>query len=444
MKRVYFHTLGCKVNQFETASFASDFIAAGFTVSADPAHADVIVINTCAVTAKASSQSRRDLGRLARNNPGALLVVTGCQAQFGADELRRLPGMDSDRLLLIGNDAKDSLLSRLTARRHYQADPRLVDMNETRTISRLAVGQFTGRTRALLRVQDGCNNFCSYCIVPLTRGRSRSLPLEEVIAQTASYAGHGHHEVVVTGIHVGQYGTDFGTDFGTDLDIADLMTALCERFPRLRFRLSSIEPTEISMKLLTLMQQRDNFMPHLHIPLQSGDNQILARMNRHYTREQFIEKLALCRQIVPDAAIGIDVLVGFPGEQETHFNNTMAVLEQTDCTYLHAFPYSPRPGTRATDFAGQVEQTEKQHRVRLVRTFGEQRKASFYSRFLGSRRSAVIEAERDHQGLLRGYTDNYIPIHLAGDDALINSVVTVELEQLAESGVTAHLGGSVT
>ncbi len=440
MKRVYFHTLGCKVNQFETASFASDFIGAGFTVSADPAHADVIVINTCAVTAKASAQSRRDLGRLARSNSGALLVVTGCQAQFGADELRRLPGLDSGRLLLIGNDAKDSLLSQLAAHRQSHADPRLVDMNEARTISRLSVGQFTGRTRALLRIQDGCDNFCSYCIVPMTRGRSRSLPLDEVLAQAASYANHGHHEVVVTGIHVGQY----GADLGTDLDIADVMTALCETFPRLRFRLSSIEPTEISMKLLTLMQQRDNFMPHLHIPLQSGDNQILARMNRHYTREQFIEKLALCRQIVPDAAIGIDVLVGFPGEQETHFNNTMAVLEQTDCTYLHAFPYSPRPGTRAADFAGQVEQTKKQHRVRLVRTFGEQRKVSFYSRFLGSRRSAVIEAERDHHGLLRGYTDNYIPIHLAGDDALINSVVTVELGQLSDPGVTAHLCGSVT
>lgn len=440
MKRVYFHTLGCKVNQFETASFASDFIGAGFTVSADPAHADVIVINTCAVTAKASAQSRRDLRRLARSNPGALLVVTGCQAQLGADELRRLPDLNADRLLLIGNDAKDSLLSQLAAHRQPLADPRLVDMNEARTISRLAVGQFTGRTRALLRVQDGCDNYCSYCIVPMTRGRSRSLPLDEVLAQAASFAEHGHHEVVVTGIHVGQY----GADLGADLDIADVLTALCETFPRLRFRLSSIEPTEISMKLLTLMQHRDNFMPHLHVPLQSGDNQILARMNRHYSSEQFIEKLALCRQVVPDAAIGIDVLVGFPGEQETHFNNTMAVLEQTDCTYLHAFPYSPRPGTRAADFAGQVEQTDKQRRVRLVRAFGEQRKTSFYRRFLGSRRSAVIEAERDHQGLLRGYTDNYIPIHLAGDDALINSVVTVELAQLAESGVTAQLCGSVT
>ena len=440
MKQVCFHTLGCKVNQFETASFASDFAGAGFTVVDDPAHADVIVINTCAVTAKASAQSRRDLGRLARANRRALLVVTGCQAQLGAAELRRLPDLEAERLLLIGNDAKDSLLSQVAARRQHLADPRLTDMNKARTISRLPVGQFTGRTRAFLRVQDGCDNYCSYCIVPLTRGRSRSLPLDEVIAQTGSYAAHGHHEIVVTGIHVGQYGADLGSGH----DITTLMTALCESFPRLRFRLSSIEPTEISTKLLTLMKQRDNFMPHLHIPLQSGDNHILTRMNRHYSREQFIEKLALCHQIVPDAAIGIDVLVGFPGEQETHFNNTMAVLEQTDCTYLHAFPFSPRPGTRAAGFAGQVEQGHKQRRVRLVRAFGEHRKTSFYHRFLGSRRSAVIEAERDRRGLLRGYTDNYIPIHLVGDDALINSVVTVELAELTESGVTAHLCGSMT
>ncbi len=440
MKRVHFHTLGCKVNQFETASFASDFVAGGFTVVDDPTRADVIVINTCAVTAKASAQSRRDLGRLARTNRRALFVVTGCQAQLGAAELRRLPDLEADRLLLIGNDAKDSLLSRVVRRGRLPAEPRLADMNEARTISRLTVGQFTGRTRAFLRVQDGCDNYCSYCIVPFTRGRSRSLPLDEVLAQTGSYAAHGHREIVVTGIHVGQY----GADLGSGSDITALMSTLCERFPRLRFRLSSIEPTEITTSLLTLMQQRDNFMPHLHIPLQSGDNQILARMNRGYSREQFIEKLTLCRQIVPDAAIGIDVLVGFPGEQETHFNNTMAVLEQTDCSYLHAFPFSPRPGTRAAGFTGHLEQAHKQQRIRQVRAFGEQRKSSFHHRFLGSRRSAVIEAERDRQGLLRGYTDNYIAIHLAGDDALINTVATVELTALSKDGATAHLCESMT
>jgi threonylcarbamoyladenosine tRNA methylthiotransferase MtaB len=440
MKRVCFHTLGCKVNQFETASFVSDFSAAGFTVVDDPLLADVIVINTCAVTAKAGAQSRRDLGRLARVNQRAVLVVTGCQAQFGADELRQLPGLTAERLLLIGNDAKESLVSQVVELRQLRADPTLADMSGARRISRLSVGQFVGRTRAFLRVQDGCDNYCSYCIVPFTRGRSRSLPLDEVLAQTAVYAHHAHHEIVVTGIHVGQY----GSDLGTNCDITCLMTALCDRFPQLRFRLSSIEPTEISMKLLTLIKERDNFMPHLHIPLQSGDNLILSRMNRRYTREQFAETCAICREILPDAAIGIDVLVGFPGEQDSHFNNTVAVLEQTDCTYLHAFPFSVRPGTRAADFAGQLGHAEKQRRVKLIRVLGEQRKISFYQRFLGHRRTAVIEAERDRHGLLRGYTDNYIAFRLPGDDTLINTVVTVELSELSGDGITAKLCRSET
>lgn len=434
MKRVYLHTLGCKVNQFETAAFADSLRASGLHLVDDPARADVIVINTCAVTAKASAQSRRDLRRLARVNPGAVLAVTGCHVQLAATELRALPDLHPERLLLVGNDRKNELVDFIVHQHRPAVDPSLTDMESARPISRLPIGHFAGRTRALLRVQDGCNHFCSYCIVPFTRGRSRSLPLAEILDQVASYREHGHKEVVVTGIHVGQY----GNDLAEGQTVVTLLETLCSRFPELRFRLSSIEPTEINEELLSLMRERDNFMPHLHIPLQSGDAFILARMNRSYRPETFVEKLTLCRRMVTDAAIGIDVLVGFPGERQSHFDNTVSLLEQTDFTYLHAFPYSPRPGTRAAAFADQVPNRVKQQRVALLRELSERRRNDFYRRFLGTRRPALIESERDRDGLLQGHTDNYVTVRVDGDDRLINRVVQVELSSVTATGVTAR------
>ena len=435
MKRVYLSTLGCKVNQFETAAIAAGCSDRGLTVTNSADDADVIVINTCAVTAKAGAQSRREIRRLAKRNRAARFVVTGCQAQLAADELRRLPELNDARLLIVGNRDKEALVAYLLGDRPPPADPILADMIAVPQIARLPVQRFSGRTRALLRIQDGCNHFCSYCIVPYTRGRSRSLPVDEVLAQAATYAAHGHRELGGTGVHVGQY----GADLGGGLTCTTLLTMLCDRFPDLRFRLSSIEPMEIDTRLLTLMRERDNLMPHLHIPLQSGANEILARMNRRYSREQFATQIQACREALPDAAIGIDVLVGFPGEKTCHFNNTMALLEQIDCSYLHVFPYSRRPGTRAATFPNQVTAAEKQRRVEVLRALGEQVRTTFIERHLGSCRTALIEAERDEDGLLRGYTDNYIAVHLAGNDGLKNSVVTVTLEKRLATGAVARL-----
>ncbi len=435
MKKAYLSTLGCKVNQFESAAFKTDMEERGLMVTRDVTEADIVVINTCAVTNKASAQSRREIRRAARRNPGAEIIVTGCHAQLAADELKSLPDIDQERLQIIGNEFKQSLVSTILDKQSEPCKTVCGDMNEVTDISRLSVKRFGGRTRAFLRVQDGCNSFCSYCIVPFTRGRSRSLPYDEVVSQARTYGQAGHLEIVITGIHVGQY----GTDLHAGIDICELMKRLCLALPSIRFRLSSIEPLEISVELLTLMKELDNFMPHLHIPLQSGDNDILTRMNRRYNQDQFVDVIETCNEIVPEAAIGIDVLVGFPGETTAQFINTRNLLERINCTYLHVFPYSNRPGTKAATFGNQLNRHEKHERVDILRNLGQAKKTDFYRQFIGTKRPALLETERAIDGRLKGFTDNYIPILAKGDDQLMNHVVLVDLQTLANTSVNGRI-----
>jgi len=433
MKKAFITTLGCKVNQFESASFKSDFQKEGLGLTEDIEQADIIVINTCAVTNKASAHSRREIRRAARINQNAKIVVTGCHAHLAADELKLIDDISPERLTIIGNDQKEALVSHCLIQEHTGPAISGKTRDPSADISRLKVDTFENRTRAYLRVQDGCNSFCSYCIVPYTRGRSRSLPLAEVVHQAHQYAAVGHQEIIVTGIHVGQY----GKDLKELVDIAQLMATVCKELPHIRFRLSSIEPLEISQTLLSHMSSITNFMPHLHIPLQSGDNDILERMNRRYTREQFQEIVNTCRATLPDAAIGIDVLVGFPGENNDHFSNTQLLLEKIDCTYLHVFPYSSRPGTKAADFKDQLTKDIKRIRVEELRSLGEKKRTRFYNRNLGTRRYALLEKERDTEGNLKGFTDNYIPVLVKGDDSLMNCITLVQLDKLMQEAVTA-------
>jgi threonylcarbamoyladenosine tRNA methylthiotransferase MtaB len=435
MKKAYLSTLGCKVNQFETAAFKTELEQRGLRVTADIADADLIIINTCTVTEKAGQESRREIARAARRNPGAEIVVTGCHAQLAADELRAMSDIDQGRLRIVKNDAKDQLVGSVLESNSAARTVPLPASQANNSINRLAVSRFIGRTRAYLRVQDGCESFCSYCIVPYTRGKSRSLPIGEVLEQAARYEAAGHREIVVTGIHVGHYGLDLSEGH----DIVSLMARLCSRFRKTRFRLSSIEPLEINDQLLGLMAGTENFMPHLHIPLQSGDNSVLSRMNRRYRTEEFSKIISRCRTMLPDAALGLDVLVGFPGESEAQFNNTKALLESIDLSYLHVFPYSPRPGTRAAAFEGQVAKSVKQKRVEQLLYLSDEKKKAFYSRFIGSRRTALVEREKTSGGGLRGFTDNYIPLQINYDGPKPAGAVIVELDRLAEGVVQAHI-----
>ena len=428
MKKIAITTLGCKVNQYESAAFQTGFEAAGCAMVGVKEDADIIVINTCAVTAKAGSQSRQTVRRLMRRHPGAKIVVTGCYAQMSAQEL---VNMTDKPLCIVGNGNKDRLVQAALSETPCDLTMLMGRISQKKEICRLPVRHFGNRTRACLRVQDGCHNFCTYCIVPYTRGPSRSLPLGEVLEQAAIFAEEGHKEMVVTGIHVGQYGKDLedGSDY------VELMKRLCLAHPEIRFRLSSIEPMEISDELLSLMAEQNNFMPHLHIPLQSGDDDILARMGRGYTSDEFRKTVALCRKRLPDAAIGIDVLVGFPGETEQHFANTCSLLQECDCTYLHVFPYSQRPGTLAATMGQQVPQAVKEERVAQLRQLDAEKKEIFYKRFLGTTRPLLVEHKRDPDGRLRGFTDNYIPVSFPGHRSLMNTITPVMIEEISTTQV---------
>ena len=431
MKKIAITTLGCKINQFESASFQSSFEAKGCSIVPFGQTADVIIINTCTVTGKAGAQSRQCIRKAVRTCPGAKIVITGCHAQMAAQELLEMEELQNNPLCIVGNGNKHLLVD--TALKEEVCDLSMLigKISQKTSICNLPVRHFNDRTRAFLRVQDGCNSYCTYCIVPYTRGPSRSLPIAEVLAQAEIFAAEGHKEIVVTGIHAGMY----GKDLKEGKDISALMEDLCRATPEIRYRLSSIEPLEIHPQMLALMGRQRNFMPHLHIPLQSGDDEVLGRMNRRYKTRQFAEVIGLCRESIPDAAIGIDILVGFPGETEENFANTESFIEDLDCTYLHVFPYSKRPGTLAATFKNQVPRSIKEERVAILRALGNRKKAHFYQRYIGGKRPVLVEGKRDEHGLLKGFTDNYIPVSFSGDDNLVNSIITVELVEIVDTNV---------
>jgi threonylcarbamoyladenosine tRNA methylthiotransferase MtaB len=423
-------TLGCKVNQCESASFQSSFEEKGLTVSPFNKPADIYVINTCAVTAKAAAQSRQLIRKAQRTNPQAKVVVTGCYAQIAPQKIREI---EIGHISIVGNANKHQLFE--VAQSDKDAGKYFNDVALQKEISLLPVKRFSGRTRAFLKIQEGCNNFCSYCIVPYARGRSRSLALDKVLDQAVLYADEGHREIVITGIHVGHY----GLDLDPPLDLFHLLKKLSALTPAVRYRLSSLEPTEINRNILEFMVEADNFMPHLHIPLQSGSNTILEIMNRKYSVEQFTEKVNHCKEMVPEAAIGVDVLVGFPGETEEDFLKTHKLLTNLPITYLHVFPYSKRPGTPAALMEKQIPAKIKEERVAVLRKLDNKKRSDFYGSRIGKVHHVLIESEKSADGLAKGFTDNYIPAHLKAEPEHINRVLPVKLEKLQEGFVIGTL-----
>ncbi|NIA05111.1 MAG: tRNA (N(6)-L-threonylcarbamoyladenosine(37)-C(2))-methylthiotransferase MtaB [Proteobacteria bacterium] len=422
MKKIAIATLGCKVNQFESASFSSSLTEAGGEVVPFAGRADIYVINTCAVTGRAGQQSRQLIRRAMKTNPAARLIITGCYAQTASRDILKITGSRS--VCIVGNGDKDQVLDAALA--ENGGDLPLGDIGKKREICRLPVRRFNGRTRAFLRIQDGCNNFCSYCIVPHTRGRSRSLALPEVLEQTAIFSAEGYRELVITGINVGKYGLDL--DGGKT--IYTLLARLCREFPAMRFRLSSIEPTEVNDSLLELMTGAPNFMPHLHIPLQSGDDTILRRMNRRYPAAAFARAVQQSHDALPHIAIGCDILGGFPGEDNAAHENTRQLLADLPVTYLHVFPFSRRPGTPAASMQGQVPKHLKDERVSQLRALGREKKLEFYRRHVGTIRQVLVERRNKKTGLLKGFSENYIPVQFRGPARLTGQIVAIRIDRL--------------
>ena len=425
MKRIAITTLGCKVNQFESAAFASGFEARGCAMVPFQAEADVYVINTCTVTAKAGQQSRQLIRRVLHEHPGARVVVTGCYAQMDPDTVLSLA---EHPVAVVGNGNKHLLVEAALAEHPPDLVLLMGRIREKKEICDLPVTRFRGRTRAYLRIQDGCDNFCSYCIVPYTRGRSRSLPLAEVLEQAAVFNEQGYRELVITGINVGKY----GLDLREGQTIYSLLDRLCREFPALRLRLSSIEPAEVNDPLLELMTRHANFMPHLHIPLQSGDDTVLARMNRRYTRAEFAAVIQRVRQTLPDAAIGCDVLAGFPGETEEQAANTYDLLAGLPVSYLHVFPYSRRPGTLAASFDQQLPGPVKEARVQRLRALDQVKRQAAYQDNIGRVHRVLVERRQAKTGFLQGFSENYLPMLFAGGTNLIRRVVPVRLTTVAD------------
>ncbi len=423
MKKIALTTLGCKVNQFESASFSTSFEEAGCEIVPFSHQADIYVINTCTVTARAGQQSRQLIRKALQINPEAIVIVTGCYSQMAPSTV--LDIIDN-KGFIVGNGYKHLLVETALKAQHPELIMLMGKISNQQNICDLPVRRFPGRTRGYLRIQDGCNNFCTYCIVPYTRGPSRSLALDKIRQQAELFHEEGYQELVITGINIGKYGLDL-TEQQTIFTLLDL---LCTQFPETRIRLSSIEPTEVNDTLLELIAKHQNFMPHLHIPLQSGDDEVLHRMYRHYTAKQFSNVIRQIHNAFPHIAIGCDVLGGFPGETDAQAENTYQLIADLPISYLHVFPYSKRPGTLAASLPNHISQVIKKERVGRLRALDTQLKTTFYNSQLGTHLKVLVERRHKTKKLLYGFSENYIPVSFAGSNKLIHTITPVIFDSL--------------
>lgn len=416
-------TLGCKVNQYESAGIMEALRTRGFSLVPFGDPADFYIVNTCTVTGKTDYQSRQLIRRATRNNPDAAVIVTGCYAQTAPEDIACIPGV----ALVAGTSEKEDIPD-LLGETFPGAHRVLVgDIFTVRRISPLEAKTFPGHTRGFLKIQDGCNAFCSYCIVPYARGQSRSLPEGEILCRLGTLAAAGYREIVLTGIHLGAYGQDLTppTSLLRVLENSEKNEAVE------RLRLSSLEPTEIHDDLLAFLRKANHICHHLHIPLQSGDSRILSLMKRDYDAGFFRDLLEKIVRAVPDIAIGIDVMVGFPGEREKEFFNTLRLIEELPIAYLHVFPYSERPGTAAASLPGKVGEREKKKRGEMLRNLGKKKKELFAEQFKGKELSVLIEGKKDRKtGCLQGFSGNYLPLAVADTTREhINRIVSVVPEE---------------
>jgi threonylcarbamoyladenosine tRNA methylthiotransferase MtaB len=419
-------TLGCKVNQAESEAIAQDLLSYDWSAAADCDKAQVCIVNTCTVTQKASMQSRQAVRKAIRTNPNARVIVTGCYAQTAPQEIRKIDGVDD----VVDHDQKLSI-SRMIRKDGRQACENQVSsfggIHQVCRFQLMPTATSAPRTRPFLKIQDGCDAFCTYCIVPYARGRSRSMPLEYVLQSIEQLARAGFHEVVLTGIHLGTY----GHDLTPATRLAELMERIENRKSIPRVRISSIEPFELTGEIIQHVAKSEIFCKHFHIPLQSGDDGILKKMQRPYSPQDFYELISSIHRLMPDAAIGVDTLIGFPGESEAAFDNTYNLIADLPVSYLHVFPFSSRPGTAADKLSNKLNPPVIKARCERIRKLGHQKRLKFYRRFTGKSLPVLIETRRDGStGLLKGISSNYLPVLVDGDDNLQNKIVEVKIEKL--------------
>ncbi|HPZ43869.1 MAG TPA: tRNA (N(6)-L-threonylcarbamoyladenosine(37)-C(2))-methylthiotransferase MtaB [Bacillota bacterium] len=420
-KTVAITTLGCKVNQYESAALAQSFKEKGYRIVDFNDIADIYIVNTCTVTHLSDRKSRQLIRRAARANPSALIVVTGCYAQISPDEVGRIPGVN----LVVGTRGRSNLVELVEAAAKEREPLSLVSgFQAGEQFEEITALPLEGRTRAFLKIQEGCTNFCTYCIVPHTRGPMRSRRPENVLKAARDIVAAGYKEIVLTGIRTGAY----GQDLERDLSLASLLHDLSGIPGLLRIRLSSIEPNDITPELVEVLAGLKNFCRHLHVPLQSGDDEILQRMGRRYTTYEYARLVEVLRENLPGLGLTTDVIVGFPGESERNFENTVRYIEGISFSGLHVFKFSPRRGTPAADFADQIEPGIKEQRSRRLIESGKKLAARFAWSLVGQELDVLVE-QRAGEGdsLYEGLTGNYVRAIFPGREELRGEVVRVKM-----------------
>ena len=421
-KKVAFHTLGCKLNFSETSTISRDFLKKGFKVVDFNTEADIYVINTCSVTEYADKKCRQAIKKVQKINPDAFIAVVGCYAQLKPEEIAQNLGVD----LVLGTKEKFSIFEHLDN----------LDKKEETEIYSCGideVDQFNSshseadRTRSFLKVQAGCDYSCSYCTIPLARGKSRNKTIADLVSETNKIAESGIKEIILTGVNIGDFGKSTNETF------FDLIKALEKVEGIERIRISSIEPNLLKNEIIEFVAKSEKVQNHFHIPLQSGCNPILAKMQRRYNRELFQSRVEKIKQLMPDAFIGVDVIVGFPGETEEYFNDTFDFLNKLDVSFYHVFSYSERSNTKSASFENKIAKNIISDRSKKLHELTEQKLNTFYTQNIGNKEQVLFESTRK-KGLMFGFTGNYIKVETEFNSDLIGQIINVELESIAPSG----------
>lgn len=417
--KVAIYTLGCKVNLYESEVIMNSFKKSGYEIVDFEDNADIVIINTCTVTNTSDKKSRNIIRQAVKKHENAVIVVMGCYSQVRSADIKEIDGVD----IIIGNTKKSKVVSLVEEYLKNKKSITEIDDIMHTDFEAMELDTFETRTRAFVKIQDGCNNFCSYCIIPYSRGNIRSKEKDDVVSEIKCLVKNGYKEVVLTGIHTGHYGKD-----KYDYDFSDLLSELCKIDNLKRIRISSIEITELDSKFIDVLKNNKVIVNHMHIPLQSGCDKTLKEMNRKYDTKYYLDKINLIRSIRPNISITTDLIVGFPNETEEDFNNTLSFLRKVKFSKIHVFPYSRRKGTKADLMDNQVDEQTKHKRVKEVLKLSEELEIEYMNKFINT--DVLVLIEKFENGIISGHTENYIPVKANGVESDINELLMIHIDKM--------------
>ena len=417
--KVAIYTLGCKVNLYESEVIMNSFKKRGYEIVDFEDKADIVIINTCTVTNTSDKKSRNIIRQAVKKHENAVIVVMGCYSQVRSADIKEIDGVD----IIIGNTKKSKVVSLVEEYLKNKKSITEIDNIMHTDFEAMELDTFETRTRAFVKIQDGCNNFCSYCIIPYSRGNIRSKEKDDVVSEIKCLVKNGYKEVVLTGIHTGHYGKD-----KYDYDFSDLLSELCKIDNLKRIRISSIEITELDSKFIDVLKNNKVIVNHMHIPLQSGCDKTLKEMNRKYDTKYYLDKINLIRSIRPNISITTDLIVGFPNETEEDFNNTLSFLRKVKFSKIHVFPYSRRKGTKADLMDNQIHEQTKHKRVKEVLKLSEELEIEYMNKFTNT--DVLVLIEKFENGIISGHTENYIPVKANGVESDINELLMIHIDKM--------------